>query len=371
MTQMNKQETKWLHCDTENEKKEAVALAARLLVDGQVVAVPTETVYGLAANAENEEAVREIFRVKGRPQDNPLIVHIADLSMLDNVAVNIPEAAYTLARKFWPGPLTIILPRSGRIPATVSAGMDTIAVRFPSHPVAQAVILASGKPLAAPSANRSGIPSPTEAAHVYADMNGRIPLILDGGPCSVGVESTVVTLCAAKPRILRPGYITKDQLEEALGEEVEIDEACLKPMKKGTKVASPGMKYQHYAPNTRLTLAEGNLEDFISYAKRAGYRAALCYEEDEAALKAEGFSCVCCGREADGASQAKELFRALRKLDELGEEKAIGRMPGCEDVELAVLNRLIRAAAFRVVCAATGEEKPVENGEIMLHQQEK
>ena len=219
----------------------SVAEAARLLRAGEVVGIPTETVYGLAANALSDEAVPKIFAAKGRPQDNPLISHIASLDMLPMVVREVPGAAYRLAEAFWPGPLTLILPRSKTVADSVCAGLDTASVRMPSHPVALAVIRAAGVPLAAPSANLSGSPSPTTAADVLADMEGKIPLILDGGACSVGVESTVISLAGAQPVLLRPGYITKEQLEDAMGCAVALSDAVLHKLKDGERAASPGM----------------------------------------------------------------------------------------------------------------------------------
>ena len=230
---------------------ENIARAAKLLAAGEVVAVPTETVYGLAANAYDKTAVRKIFSAKGRPQDNPLIVHIADFQDIYALVAEVPEAAKKLADAFWPGPLTVILPKSDKIPDAVS-GLATGAVRYPAHPVAQAVIQACGVPLAAPSANRSGSPSPTNAKYVLDDMDGRIPLILDGGGSQVGVESTVVTLATEVPRVLRPGGVTVEQLREVLGE-VEVDDAVLHQLKAGETAASPGMKYKHYPPKAQNT----------------------------------------------------------------------------------------------------------------------
>ena len=237
----------------------SVAEAARLLRAGEVVGIPTETVYGLAANALSDEAVPKIFAAKGRPQDNPLISHIASLDMLPMVVREVPGAAYRLAEAFWPGPLTLILPRSKTVADSVCAGLDTASVRMPSHPVALAVIRAAGVPLAAPSANLSGSPSPTTAADVLADMEGKIPLILDGGACSVGVESTVISLAGAQPVLLRPGYITKEQLEDAMGCAVALSDAVLHKLKDGESAASPGMKYKHYAPKADVTILKAAL----------------------------------------------------------------------------------------------------------------
>ena len=219
-------------------------IAAALLKQGELVGIPTETVYGLAADAKNGEAVAAIFRAKGRPQDNPLIVHIADMSALSELAAEIPQKALALASVYWPGPLTMIFKKSGVIPPEVSAGLDTVAVRMPAHPVAAALIRKSGCPLAAPSANRSGIPSPTDAARVMEDMDGRIAAVVDGGECAVGVESTVVDMTAPVPRLLRPGGITPDMLRAVVGE-ITVDPAVLNRLADGARAASPGMKYTH------------------------------------------------------------------------------------------------------------------------------
>ena len=240
-----------------------VEKAADIIKSGGLVAMPTETVYGLAANALDGKAVAKIFKAKGRPMDNPLIVHISDISQIYPLVREFPEKAKILAEKFWPGPFTIILPKSDIIPDEVSAGLDTVAIRFPSNKIAQALISKS-MPLAAPSANLSGSPSPTNARHVFDDMNGRINAIIDGGECEVGVESTVITLSTDTPRLLRPGGITVEQLRKAIGN-VIIDDAVLNPLKSGEKAASPGMKYKHYAPKAHIILLEGSDSDFIKY----------------------------------------------------------------------------------------------------------
>lgn len=327
-------------------KQEDVAKAARLLQQGGLVGIPTETVYGLAADALNEEACRGIFQAKGRPADNPLIVHICDIKQLYTLVREVPETALRLAEQFWPGPLTIILPKAPCIPDAVSAGLDTVAVRFPSHPAAQAIIRESGLPLAAPSANLSGRPSPTTAAHVMHDLGGKIDAVLDGGPCSVGLESTVITLAADPPRLLRPGGVTLEQLRAVLGE-VILDPAVMNPLAEGAAAASPGMKYKHYAPRANVILLEGSREAFLRYVNSHRQNAgALCYAGDEAELQVPA---VCCGGEGDSASQAHELFDALRRLDGLGVSTVYARCPGTSGVGLAVYNRLIRAAGFEVL----------------------
>lgn len=324
----------------------AAEQAGALLRDGEVVGIPTETVYGLAANAFDETAVSKIFKAKGRPQDNPLIVHIAKFEELEALVAEVPEAAKKLAEAFWPGPLTMILPKSDKIPDAVCAGLQTVAIRCPSHPVAHAVIEKAGVPLAAPSANLSGSPSPTNAKYVYDDMNGKIPLILDGGQSAVGVESTVVTLALDRPRVLRPGGVTVEQLRAVL-HEVDVDEAVVKPLKKGAVAASPGMKYKHYAPKAEITILKGSFEQFKAYveAQNAEEHFVLCFEGEEKDFP----HAVTYGRCGDGLSEANRLFDALRELDEQGAKTVFARCPSENEVGLAVYNRLLRAAAFRVV----------------------
>lgn len=326
-----------------------IARAAALLREGRVVAIPTETVYGLAANALDEEAVERIFEAKGRPGDNPLIVHIDGLEMLGRVARSVPPEAYTLAEAFWPGPLTMILPRAPGIAPAVSAGLDTVGVRLPAHPAARAVITAAGLPLAAPSANVSGAPSPTTAAHVLVDLEGRIPLVLDGGQSPVGVESTVLSL-VGEPVVLRPGFVTPGELAEALGRPVALAPGLNAPPAEDFAPASPGMKYRHYAPKAKITLLEGGFENFLQYIKDNSAENpglyALCFAGEETRLPVPA---IAYGPKDDPAGQASALFGALRALDEAGAAVAYARMPGAEGVGLAVRNRLLRAAGFRVI----------------------
>ncbi|MDL2324753.1 threonylcarbamoyl-AMP synthase [Ruminococcaceae bacterium OttesenSCG-928-A16] len=325
----------------------SVAKAAALLRRGQVVAIPTETVYGLAANALDEKAVERIFTAKGRPQDNPLIVHIDSMEMLPMAARKIPKEALLLAKAFWPGPLTMVLPRTARLAPSVSAGLDTVGIRMPAHPAARAVIAAAGLPLAAPSANLSGSPSPTTAQHVLADMKGRIPLILDGGNSPVGVESTVITLVGT-PTVLRPGFVTANEIAEVLGGPVAVAAAVTAPLAAGQAPASPGMKYKHYAPKAEITILQGNLAQFSHYvaAKATGGVWALCFEGEETEIPVP---CVTYGKKNNPATQATALFSALRTLDEKGAKTVFARAPGTSGVGFAVYNRLLRAAAFRVL----------------------
>ena len=326
--------------------------AAAILRDGGLVAMPTETVYGLAADALNGNAVRGIFEAKGRPMDNPLIVHVADFSDIDRLGLvkEVPDKAKKLAEAFWPGPLTIIMKKGDVIPDEVSAGLDTVAIRIPSHPVAHRLMELSGLALAAPSANTSGKPSPTCARHVRDDMDGRIGAILDGGSCEVGVESTVITLATKTPRILRPGLITREDIEAVIGH-IEVDPAVLNQLEKGEKAASPGMKYKHYAPKAKVVLVRGSDKKFIkfinrSYARNKGV-AALCYDEDKALINAP---CLTLGAENDEKMQAQALFDALRAVDEIDGVKIVyARCPSAQGVGMALYNRMIRAAAFEVI----------------------
>lgn len=324
---------------------EFINRAAVLLRASEVVGIPTETVYGLAANAFDATAVAKIFKAKGRPQDNPLIVHISAFEEIRELVSAVPEAAKKLADAFWSGPLTMILPKSDKIPDAVSAGLPSVAVRMPSHPVARAVIQRAGVPLAAPSANLSGSPSPTNAKYVYDDMQGRVPLILDGGSCRVGVESTVITLCTEVPRVLRPGGVTVEQLRAVLGE-VEVDDAVLHQLKAGEKAASPGMKYKHYAPRADITIVRGTLAQFRSFvAKKAQDAFVLCFAGEEVYFP----HTVTYGAAENDSEQANRLFDALRELDEQGAKTVYARCPSLDGVGLAVYNRLIRAAGFHLI----------------------
>ncbi len=329
---------------------ENIAKAAEILKNGGLVGIPTETVYGLAANALDGGAVAKIFAAKGRPADNPLIVHIADFTDIErfNLVREIPETAKLLAEHFWPGPLTIIMKKSDVIPDEVSAGLDTVAIRFPSHPTARKIIKECTLPLAAPSANLSGSPSPTTALHVMSDLNGRIDAVVDGGMSDVGLESTVITLAEKTPRVLRPGGITLEQLKSVLGE-VELDNAVLHQLEKGAKVSSPGMKYKHYAPKANVILLKCTDGEYIDYVNSHSGEstAALCCDEDVESLNVECFSL---GKRSDYSAQAHRLFDELRKIDE--DESILtvySRLPSIDGVGMAVYNRLIRAAGFEVI----------------------
>lgn len=321
-----------------------IAEAARLLRAGELVGMPTETVYGLAADAQNGAAVAGIFAAKGRPQDNPLIVHIAERSQLASLVTEIPPAAVQLADVWWPGPLTMILSKAACIPDEVSAGLPTVAVRMPSHPVARALIRAAG-PLAAPSANLSGSPSPTTAAHVMTDLTGRIAAVLDGGESGVGLESTVVDMTGGTPRLLRPGGITPEMLRETAGA-LEIDDAVTHMLREGAVVASPGMKYKHYAPQVKVVLVKGTPAQYAAFVNRQADAAAMCFDGEEAALDVPT---VTYGRREHPEEQAHRLFDVLRRLDALPAKTVYAACPSMEGVGLAVYNRLLRAAGFEVI----------------------
>lgn len=322
---------------------EDIPAVARLLQEGQVVGIPTETVYGLAANALDEQAVLKIFAAKNRPADNPLIVHIATWEDLAPLTQEIPPKAIALAQAFWPGPLTLVLPRSSRVPDVVTAGGDTVAVRMPSHPMARAIITACGLPLAAPSANRSGSPSPTAAKHVMDDLSGVIPAVFDGGECEVGVESTVLSLVEATPRLLRPGGITLQQLQQVVGE-VTVDPSITQNVHL-SHVSSPGMKYKHYAPKAKVTVLCGSRQayvDFMNHQAEAD-AVALCFQEEAEQIHR---AVLCLGHQNNGQEIARNLFALLRQADEQQTSRIYAHCPSREGMGLAVYNRLIRAAAF-------------------------
>ncbi|MBQ7121334.1 MAG: threonylcarbamoyl-AMP synthase [Clostridia bacterium] len=323
----------------------SIQTAAEILRNGGLVAIPTETVYGLAANALDGGAVKKIFLAKGRPQDNPLIVHVSSLEEITPLVESVDPRLYALAEKYWPGPLTVIMKKSALIPDEVSAGLDTVAIRMPSHEGARKIIAASGLPLAAPSANASGKPSPTRAAHVIEDLDGKIDAVVDGGECSVGVESTVVTLVTNPPTLLRPGGITPEQLEEVLGA-IQISPAVFEKLRDNEKAESPGMKYKHYAPSAQVTIVKGSFEKYKKFVlAQKGPVCAVCFEGEGRNFE----KYIEYGKENDDLSQAHHIFDALREVDAMGCDKAFVRCPTSSGVGLAVYNRLLRSAAFRVI----------------------
>lgn len=326
------------------EYERALTEAKRLINDGEVVGIPTETVYGLAANALNEDAVKKIFVAKGRPSDNPLIVHIAKFEDLAPLVAEIPPKVKVMAEHFWPAALTMIMKKSESVSNVVSGNLDTVAVRMPKSDYARAIIEACGCPLAAPSANLSGSPSPTNAKYVFDDMDGRIPLIIDGGSCEIGVESTVISFAEEPPRLLRPGGVTLEEMTALIGE-IVVDDAVLNKLEEGAIASSPGMKYKHYAPKADITLIKSNFEDFKSLCDGENNVTALVFDGE-----GEKISCpaVEYGKENDGYSQSARLFDALRELDEMGAQKVYARCPETKGMGLAVYNRLIRAAGFKI-----------------------
>ncbi|MBQ6675695.1 MAG: threonylcarbamoyl-AMP synthase [Ruminococcus sp.] len=334
-------ETKLLQTDDESLK-----YAASLLREGKVVGIPTETVYGLGANALDEFAVKDIFKAKGRPQDNPLIVHIADISKFEVLCYDIPALAYKCAEAFWPGPLTMILKKRDIIPDTTSGGLDTVGIRMPSNKTARKIIEYSGLPIAAPSANLSGSPSPTTAMHVFKDMNGRIPAIVDGGMSAVGVESTVIAFENDGIRILRPGFISREDLLE-ITDNVIIDKGVLEQLSADTVVRSPGMKYRHYSPRADVTIIDADLDKFREYIKENSDSSTVCLVFNDS--DTEGLNIKYINYGADSTQQAQRLFDALRELDDIGAKKAFARCPEKSGVGLAVYNRLLRAAGFQVI----------------------
>lgn len=339
--------TEVIRIDRKHIDKEEIERAGRLLREGDLVAFPTETVYGLGANALDEEAAKKIYAAKGRPSDNPLIVHIADMECLPYIVKEVPEPAKKLADAFWPGPLTMILNKSEKVPYGTTGGLDTVAVRMPSDPVAAELIRAGGGYIAAPSANTSGRPSPTTAAHVYEDMNGRIPLILDGGAVSIGLESTIVDLTAEVPMILRPGYITLEMIREALGE-AEMDRGLIADDSK-IRPKAPGMKYRHYAPKAELLIVEGEAEDVIAYinARAAAVPGTgiICTEETRGRYPQGDVKCI--GSRRDERSIAGHLFAILREFDNDGAEIIYSESFETPGLGQAIMNRLLKAAGHR------------------------
>ncbi len=325
--------------------KQNIKKAAEILKNDGIVAVPTETVYGLAASAYSDNAILKVFNAKGRPQDNPLIVHISKMDMLYEIAKDIPQKAIECAEKFWPGPLTIVLNKTDKIANSVSAGLNTVAVRMPSEKSIRDIIDEAGLPLAAPSANISGAPSPTTFKHCIKDLDGKIDAIVMGNDCTVGVESTVVAMFGKHPRLLRPGAVTLEELKEILPD-IEVDKAILSEPEKNTRVASPGMKYKHYAPKTEAFLVEATSEDFAKFVNEKENCLALCFLEDRDLIKIKSMTY---GTKTDEKTLAKNVFGALRTVDEQNVKAVYIHAPSKSGVGLAVYNRLIRAAAFKVI----------------------
>ena len=328
----------------------AVRDAAAILRRGGLLGIPTETVYGLGADALNEDAVSRIFLAKGRPQDNPLIIHVPDASWLERYCRDVPPAAYQLAERFWPGPLTMILPRRDIVPLQTTGGLETVGVRCPNHPVTLAIIEAAGVPIAAPSGNTSGRPSPTTAAHMIEDMDGRIDGIVDGGPCTVGVESTIIDLTVTPPRLLRPGGLPLESLRQVLGE-VAVDKAVTGLLAAGERPRAPGMKYRHYAPHAPVTVVTGEPERSARRIQGllSDTAGVICF--DEYAPLFPGHIIHKLGPAADKSAQARHVFDALRTFDGTDVTEIFAQCPDDGGLGLAVANRLKKAAGFHLIDA--------------------
>jgi len=353
-------QTKLIRIDSEHIDTEKMQEAAALIREGELVAFPTETVYGLGADALRPEASAKIYEAKGRPSDNPLIVHVCKFEELERIAKEIPAQARKLADAFWPGPLTMVVWKNEQVPYTTTGGMDTVAVRMPNHPVALALIAESGCLIAAPSANTSGKPSPTEAGHVAEDMEGRIRMILDGGAVGIGIESTIVDLTEEVPMILRPGYITKQMLEEVLGEEVQIDPGILAtdttdPSKVGQKPKAPGMRYKHYAPKADLVLVQGDtdkvvaeINNLVKAAQEDGKRVGVI-ATDETMNRYDADVVFSIGARDDEDAIAQHLYKILRDFDEQEVDAIYSESFATPRIGQAIMNRLLKAAGYQVL----------------------
>ncbi len=341
---------------------EKLSAAAKMLASGGTVVFPTETVYGLGANALDEYAVKKIFTAKGRPSDNPLIVHIYDFTQLDKLASTVPASFFELAGKFWPGPLTMVVKKSPLVPDLVTAGLDTVGIRMPNHPVALELIKQSGVPVAAPSANVSGLPSPTKAEHVINDLDGKVDIIIDGGDCLVGLESTVLDIAGDTPVILRPGGITPEQIEAVLGK-VMVDRFVYERFKdQDSNPRSPGIKYRHYSPKAEVILVEGSLtemaaeintrsEYLINNKKRVGIMAT----DQTRHMYAHG-TVMSLGDRDRPETIAGNLFGLLRYFDQMGVDVILAESIDRTGIGIAVMNRMVRAAGYNIVGAGHAEQ---------------
>ena len=337
------------HIDTD-----VMEQAGKLIAEGELVAFPTETVYGLGGDALDPDASRRIYAAKGRPSDNPLIVHIADFDDMKRVAREVPEQAKKLADAFWPGPLTMIVWKSDAVPEATTGGMQTVAVRMPNHPVALELIRRSGCLIAAPSANTSGRPSPTEAQYVAEDLSGKIAMILDGGPVGIGIESTIIDLTEEKPMILRPGYITPEMLSEVLQEEVVIDPGII-AADDTRKPKAPGMKYKHYAPKAEMIIVDGAQDAVIhkinelTAAKRAEGKTVAVIATDETKDRYDAQVILSMGKRADEDAIAQHLYKILRECDELDVGEIYSECFQTPRIGQAIMNRLLKAAGHTVI----------------------
>lgn len=346
-------ETKVEKIEKTQMNMDIINAAGQILKQGGLVAFPTETVYGLGANALDEEAARKTYAAKGRPSDNPLIVHIASLEDLYHITKKVPEKAVALAEKFWPGPLTMIFEKSELVPYGTTGGLETVAVRMPDNEVALALIRAGGGYVSGPSANKSGRPSPTMARHVLDDLEGRIDMILDGGPVHIGVESTIVDMTVEPPMILRPGAVTKEMLEETVGE-VTVDHTILTADAK-TPPKAPGMKYRHYAPRAEMTVVEGPLEKVVdkigelaAARENEGHRVGIIATQET--MDRYGYENVkCIGTREDESTVAANLYAILREFDDDGTEYIYSEAFASDGIGSAVMNRLLKAAGHHVI----------------------
>ena len=339
--------------DLENNKN-VIAEAAKILSQGGLVAFPTETVYGLGGDAFDPTAAAGIYAAKGRPSDNPLIVHISKVEDLEKLSDEVPLSAYKLAKEFWPGPLTMIIKKNDKVPKTITGGLETVAVRLPANPIARAIIEASGTFVAAPSANLSGRPSPTTGKHVIEDLTGRVDMIVDGGAIEIGLESTIVDLSEDIPMILRPGYVTLEQLKEVLGE-VTMDKGLMATLKENVAPKAPGMKYRHYAPKAELTIVKGEedkvlgkMEELLKEGVEKGLKVGIMTTEDHKDRFNAG-EVVSLGGTDNGEEIAAHLFAALRLFDELNVDVIYSEAFSEEGIGQAVMNRLNKAAGHRTI----------------------
>lgn len=347
-------QTRVVKIDPSNIDENAMGEAAELIASGELVAFPTETVYGLGADALHPEASKKIYAAKGRPSDNPLIVHICKFEELESIAKLVPPQARKLADAFWPGPLTMIVWKNDKVPYETTGGMDTVAIRMPDHPIALKLIEQSGCLIAAPSANTSGKPSPTEAAHVALDLDGKIPMILDGGPVGIGIESTIIDLTEDMPMILRPGYITQQMLEDVLGEEVKIDPGII-ASDSLTKPKAPGMKYKHYAPKADLVLVDGDadkvvreINELVQAKKAAGQKVGIIATDETKDLY-QADIVVSIGAREDEDAIAKHLYKILREFDDWNVDAIYSESFATPRIGQAIMNRLLKAAGHQVL----------------------
>ena len=346
--------TKFYEIDVNNIDEAKMQEAGALIAAGELVAFPTETVYGLGGDALHPEAAKKIYAAKGRPSDNPLIVHIADVSDLERVAKVVPEQAKKLADAFWPGPLTMVVWKNENVPYATTGGLDTVAVRMPNHPVALELIRKSGKLIAAPSANTSGRPSPTEGSHVMEDLDGRIAMVLDSGLVGIGIESTIIDLTEEIPMVLRPGYITPEMLAEVLGEEVIIDPGII-AADDTTKPKAPGMKYKHYAPKADMVIVDGEKENVVAEitkgicdAREKGLKAAVIATEETKSLY-EADVVLSIGTREEEDSIARHMYKILRDCDKLDVDVIYSESFKTPRIGQAIMNRLLKAAGHQVI----------------------